>query len=215
MSFQQDTPVSLLDRVRRGDQVAWNEFSVQCSTMLRQWCLKWGLQTADADDLIQDTLLIVYVRIAEFRRRGAGSFRSWIRTIAWRCWCDVVARVERSMRAEVAVRFRESMEARCSLEEEFQKLFENQILQQAMQIVKRRVNASTWEAFRLTALENVGGEMAAEISGLQINAVYAARYRVQRLITAEMQQLLADDPSGDSPSFERQAPGAGRSDDEL
>jgi hypothetical protein len=41
----------------------------------------------------------------------------------------------------------------------------------------------------------VGGEMAAEISGLQVNAVYAARYRVQRLITAEMRQLLEKDPA--------------------
>jgi RNA polymerase sigma-70 factor (ECF subfamily) len=195
MSLRLETPVSLLDRVRRGDQIAWNEFSAQCSSMLRQWCLRWGLQTADADDLIQDTLLIVFSRIAEFRRRGAGSFRSWIRTIAWRCWCDAVARVERSMRMEVAVRFRDSLEARTSLEQEFQKLFENQILQQAMEIVKHRVQSSTWDAFRLTALENVGGEMAAEISGLQVNAVYAARYRVQRLITAEMRQLLEKDPS--------------------
>lgn len=194
MSFQLNTPVSLLDRVRRGDQIAWNEFSTKCSAMLRQWCLKWGLQTADADDLIQDTLLIVFSRIAEFRRRGAGSFRSWIRTIAWRCWCDAVARVERSTRAEVAIRFHESLEARTSLEEEFRKLFENQILEQAMEIVKRRVQASTWDAFRLTALENVGGEIAAEISGLQINAVYAARYRVQRLISAEMRHLLEKDP---------------------
>lgn len=197
MSFQLNTPVSLLDRVRRGDQVAWNEFSAQCSSMLRQWCLKWGLQTADADDLIQDTLLIVFSRVAEFRRRGAGSFRSWIRTIAWRCWCDAVARVERSMRSEIAVRFCESLEARTSLEEEFRKLFENQILEQAMEIVKRRVQASTWDAFRLTALENAGGEIAAEISGLQINAVYAARYRVQRLISAEMRHLLENDPSFD------------------
>jgi RNA polymerase sigma-70 factor (ECF subfamily) len=195
MSLRLETPVSLLDRVRRGDQIAWNEFSAQCSSMLRQWCLRWGLQTADADDLIQDTLLIVFSRIAEFRRRGAGSFRSWIRTIAWRCWCDAVARVERSMRMEVAVRFRDSLEARTSLEQEFQKLFENQILQQAMEIVKHRVQSSTWDAFRLTALENVGGEMAAEISGLQVNAVYAARYRVQRLITAEMRQLLEKDPA--------------------
>ncbi len=195
MGFQVETPVSLLDRVRRGDTIAWAEFSSQYSAMLRSWCLHWGLQSADADDLIQDTLLIVFRRIAEFRRRGAGSFRSWIRTIAWRCWCDAVARVERSMRAEVALRFRESLEARASLEEEFQKLFENQILEQAMAIVKQRVQPSSWDAFRLTALENLGGEMAAEISGMQINAVYAARYRVQRLITAQMRQLLDDDSS--------------------
>jgi RNA polymerase sigma-70 factor (ECF subfamily) len=195
MSSRLETPTSLLDRVRRGDAIAWSEFSAQYSAMLRGWCLQWGLQSADADDLVQDTLLIVFRRIAEFRRRGTGSFRSWIRTIAWRCWCDAVARVERSMRAEVALRFRESLEARTSLEEEFQKLFENQILEQAMAMVKQRVQPSSWDAFRLTALENLGGEMAAEISGMQINAVYAARYRVQRLITVQMRQLLEDDSS--------------------
>jgi hypothetical protein len=66
-----------------------------------------------------------------------------------------------------------------------------------MAMVKQRVQSSTWDAFRLTALENLGGEMAAEISGMQINAVYAARYRVQRLITAQMRQLLDDDSSHD------------------
>ncbi|MFM7036713.1 MAG: hypothetical protein ACKO2L_03235 [Planctomycetaceae bacterium] len=101
------------------------------------------------------------------------------------------------MRPEIAVRFHESLEARTSLEEEFRKLFEHQILEQAMDIVKSRVQASMWDAFRITALENAGGEIAAEICGLQINAVYAARYRVQRLITAEMRQLLEKDPSLD------------------
>lgn len=183
-----ETSLSLLERVRRGDEDAWAEFSVQCVSMLRHWCGKWGMQDADLDDLIQDTLLIVLGRIGEFRRRGTGSFRSWMRTIAWHCWCDVVSRAERSARPEVVERLKESLLARQALEEEFDMLLETQMLEHAMTVVRQRVQASSWDAFRLMALEGLTGDAVAELTGLSLNAVHSARYRVQRQISAEIKR---------------------------
>lgn len=188
MSSTVETSLSLLERVRRGDEAAWTEFSVQCVSLLRHWCTRWGMQHADVDDLIQDTLLIVLGRVGEFRRRGTGSFRSWIRTIAWRCWCDAVHRAERSMRPEVLARLKESLLARQALEQEFDLLLEAQMLEHAMTVVRQRVHGSTWDAFRLMALDNLTGEVAAERTGLKLNAVHAARYRVQRLISKEIRR---------------------------
>lgn len=188
MNSTVETSLSLLERVRRGDEAAWTEFSVQCGSMLRHWCRRWGMQDADVDDLIQETLLIVLGRVGEFRRRGTGSFRSWIRTIAWRCWCDAVQRAERSMRPEVLVRLRESLLARQALEQEFDSLLETQMLEHALTVVRQRVKGSTWDAFRLMALDNLTGEATAELTGLKLNAVHAARYRVQRLISKELRR---------------------------
>lgn len=188
MNSTVETSISLLARVRRGDEDAWAEFSVQCVSMLRHWCRKWGMQDADVDDLIQDTLLIVLGRIGDFRRRGTGSFRSWIRTIAWRCWCDAVSRAERSMRPEVLARLKESLLARQDLEEEFDMLLETQMMEHAMTVVRQHVHASSWRAFHLMALENLTGVAAAELTGLSLNAVHAARYRVQRLISVEIRR---------------------------
>src|SRR5258708_908064 len=40
-----------------------------------------GVSTADADDLVQEVLLVVFREIAGFDRRRTGAFRSWLRTI--------------------------------------------------------------------------------------------------------------------------------------
>ncbi len=92
MTMLSDTSLTLLERVKRGEVAAWSEFCGHCATVLRRWSGRMGLQAADVDDLIQDTLLIVIGRIRLFQRRGTGSFRAWLRVIAWRCWCDAVAR---------------------------------------------------------------------------------------------------------------------------
>lgn len=189
MHSWQKTPLSLLDRVQRGDRQAWSDFSDRCLHILTGWCQRWGLQRADADDLIQDTLLIVLARIRDFQHRGTGSFRSWIRTIAWRCWCDAVEKAARSNRPDVLERISQSPEARQTLEAEFDRLFQLELLEQAMATVKLRVSSSTWEAFRLTALEENSADVASRHTGLNHNAVYAARTRVQRMISEEYRRL--------------------------
>ncbi len=191
MHSWQTTPLSLLDRVQRGDIEAWTKFSGCLLEMLGRWCRRWGLQRADADDLIQDTLLIVFSRIGSFQHRGDGSFRSWIRTIAWRCWCDAVARASRGSRPEVLERITQSPEARQTLEDEFDKLLQLQLLEEAMVVVQQKVKNSTWEAFRLTAIEGHSADLVSQYIGLNQNAVYAARIRVQRLVTDEFKRLVA------------------------
>jgi RNA polymerase sigma-70 factor (ECF subfamily) len=193
MTTLSDTSLSLLERVKRGDGTAWSEFFRRCESMLRRWSGKMGLQAADADDLVQDTLLIVIGRIRFFQRRGTGSFRAWLRVISWRCWCDAVARIERTTRPQVLEQLKNLAQARISLEQELDRLFEQQLLEQAFETVKARAQENTWEAFRLMVLEGQRGEVVAAKTGMQLNAVYTARCRIQRMVTAEMQRLVEAD----------------------
>lgn len=193
MTMLSDTSLTLLERVKRGEVAAWSEFCGHCATVLRRWSGRMGLQAADVDDLIQDTLLIVIGRIRLFQRRGTGSFRAWLRVIAWRCWCDAVARAQRSNRPEVIEHLRNSVEARISLEEELDRLFEQQLLEQALASVRARVQEHTWEAFRLMVLEGRRGEEVVQITGMQLSAVYTARCRIQKMVTDELQRLAEFD----------------------
>jgi RNA polymerase sigma-70 factor (ECF subfamily) len=197
MQVCDETPIGLIVRVQSGDETAWADFAARCSDILKLWCVRWGLQQADADDIGQDTLLLILANIHEFRRRGTGSFRSWVRTIAWRCWCDAIAKTERSLSPERINLFQRPAEARQSLEEHFDQLFLHQLLEQAMATVRCRVQEATWEAFRLTALEGLRAETVAAITGLQVSAVYSARCRVQRLITGEFRRLSNNCPEID------------------
>jgi RNA polymerase sigma-70 factor (ECF subfamily) len=181
-----ETPLSLLDRVRIGDAVAWSEFFHRYLRMLRSWCHKWGLQATDADDLIQDTLLIVMTKVCDFRHRGKGSFRSWIRTIARHCLCEVLSRAARKRPAESLEALWETPAAKQSLEDELDRIFELQLLEQAMTNVQSRVQPGTWAAFQMMAIESLPAKQVAEKLGLRVTAVYASRARVQRLIAEEL-----------------------------
>jgi RNA polymerase sigma-70 factor (ECF subfamily) len=55
--------------------------------------------------------------------------------------------------------------------------------------VRLRVAPSTWEAFRLTAVEGLSGQEATRRTGLPVGQVYVARQRVEKLLRQEVQKL--------------------------
>jgi RNA polymerase sigma-70 factor (ECF subfamily) len=55
-----------------------------------------------------------------------------------------------------------------------------------MQRARQRVEPQTWEAFRLTALEDQSGADVAERLGMKITAVFKARSRVQQMLKDEL-----------------------------
>jgi RNA polymerase sigma-70 factor (ECF subfamily) len=187
-----DTPLSLLDRVKLGDAVAWAEFFRRYLWMLRHWSHRWGLQSTDADDLIQDTLLVVMTKVSDFRHRGAGSFRSWIRTIARHCLCEALSRAARKRPAESLETLWETPAAKQSLEDELDRLFEMQLLEQAMKEAQSRVQPATWAAFQMLAIESLPAKVVSEKLGVRVAAVYASRARVQRLIAEALSRFSED-----------------------
>src|SRR5215813_6156568 len=48
-----DTSPTLIERVQTSpaDREAWEEFVRRYQPMIRAWCVKWGLQASDADDV--------------------------------------------------------------------------------------------------------------------------------------------------------------------
>ena len=184
-----DTPLSLLERIQQGDAVAWSEFHARCLQLLKAWGIRWGLQAADADDLIQDTLVVVMSRIRDFRRRSTGSFRLWMRTIAWHCLCDAMSMTRRQQLSTTLDHIRNAPDARQNLEEDLDRLFQMQILEEALQRVRLKVQQSTWVAFQLTAVEGQSVQTVAQQLQTSVEAVYASRARVQRFLTIEIRRL--------------------------
>ena len=81
------------------------------------------------------------------------------------------------------------MQARISIEEELDRLFEQQLLEQAFARVRARDQQHTWKAFRLLVLEGLRGEDVAQTTGMQLGSVYTARCRIQKMVTEELQRL--------------------------
>ena len=191
---ESQTSPTLLGRLRRdpADQVAWGEFVDRYGRKIYAWCRQWHLQDADAQDVTQMVLVRLAQRLATFTYDASRSFRGWLRTLTQHAWSDFLKKRERAGRGsgdrQVEVLL-ESLEACDSLLAALEEPFDRELLEEAMARVRLRVTPQSWEAFRLTALEELSGAEAARRLGMQVAAVFKAKSRVQRLLQEEVADL--------------------------
>src|SRR5438094_6344454 len=70
------TSLSLLARVKARQEAAWERLVALYGPLVYSWCLRAGLQPADAADVGQDVFTAVLRNIASFRRdRPGDTFR--------------------------------------------------------------------------------------------------------------------------------------------
>jgi RNA polymerase sigma factor (sigma-70 family) len=208
-----DTSLGLLARVQAGDTDAWETFSVRCRDVLVRWCQWKQVQPADAEDIYQNSMLVVVRKIRAFRHNGRGSFRAWLRAIAWRCWCDAAVGSPAEPLNELRQKFLLAQDDIAELEEEYERVRQAELMAEAMLLVRPRVRPKTWEAFCLTVLQNQSGNEVAAALHIPVYAVHSAKARVQRLISIEVRRLQhrpsrADMHSADEkPEFDEEAEG--------
>jgi RNA polymerase sigma-70 factor (ECF subfamily) len=171
---------------------AWSNFVNRYGPTVFQWCRQHGLQAADAEDVTQEVLgkFAKAARTFSYDRAKAG-FRAWLRTVTKHALYDLVAdyRQDRARGAARAADIFESLQAARDLEQNLEAEFRRELLDQAMQLVRERVEPKTWRAFELLATEGQPGKDVAQQLELSIAAAYMAKSRVQRMITEEVRRL--------------------------
>ncbi len=192
LSEANETSVGMLGRVQCGDGRAWSDFSRLCQQTILSWCRWKNIAASDADDLVQDSLVVVIAKIGDFRRTGKGSLRAWLRAIAWRCRSNAVGKSADIVDLRfLRDKFREATEDIELLEQEFERLQQLSHLERCMAVVRSRVEQTTWLAFQMQALEERGGAEVASSLGISVDAVHSAKARVLRLIGVEMRRMKA------------------------
>src|SRR5215475_237413 len=80
------TRKSLLSRLKKwDDQESWQEFFNTYSKLLYRVAVKAGLSDAEAQDVVQETIIVVARKIPDFKYDPAlGSFKSWLLLITRR-----------------------------------------------------------------------------------------------------------------------------------
>jgi RNA polymerase sigma factor (sigma-70 family) len=188
------TRISILMALRAdpGDQSAWSAFVDRYGPQIHAWCLRWRLQDADAQDVTQNVLLKLVRHLPEFAYDPSRSFRGWLRTLTAHSWSDFIRDQVRGVRgaADSVVADRlDTVQARVDLVRHLEETYDRELLELAMAEVRERVEAHTWEAFRLTAIEGVAALDVAAFLGIAVATVYRARHVVQerlRKAVAEM-----------------------------
>lgn len=193
-SQQSHTSVTLLERLARSgaeDADAWRTFVARYGRRIYVWCLRWGLQATDAEDVTQIVLMRLAVRMKEFHYDSSRSFRAWLKTVTHHAWRDFVDHRSHELDrlgCDSANRL-ETVGARDDLMSSLEEQFDLERFEQAKQIVRLRVAPHNWNAFSLTKLEGVPAVEVARRLDMKIARVYSACATVQRLLTEECQRL--------------------------
>jgi RNA polymerase sigma-70 factor (ECF subfamily) len=200
------THPSLLLRIRdAGDRQAWSEFVEVYAPLVYSFARKHWLQDADAADLTQEVLHAVSAAIGRLDydpRRG--SFRGWLFTIVRRRLHNALARQRRECRGSGTSSAQIDLEAVPAPEHQralWEQQYEDRLFTFAAAQVRSEVQDSTWQAFRLTAVEGKSGKETAAALGMTAAAVYLAKRRVLARLKEEVQRLQGDvdEPSREVP----------------
>jgi len=193
---------SLLTRLKNADdQQGWQRFFDTYAGVIHALAVRSGLNAAEADDALQETLLSVAREMPGFRYDPAkGSFKSWLFQISRRRIADQFRRRARQRRdGDDADDFIQN--APDPNTEGLDRLWEEEWRQNqlhlAIERVKQKVAARQWQMFDLVALQNRPMQAVCELLGVNRAQVYMARMRVGRLLKAEVQALGADGPAGE------------------
>lgn len=190
--LEDQTNPTLISRLRRmpNDPEAWQQFIDRYGPRILAWCRHWGLQSADASDVMQSVLLKLVGAMQTFEYDPSRSFRAWLKTLTQHAWLDTVRSVRGNVLAgEAATARLDSIEARDDLVQELQQTYERELLELAMQRVRLQVLPRTWEAFQRTVLEGQPpAQVAAALQTTLVN-VYKSRSNVQKRLADEVKHL--------------------------
>jgi len=182
------TSVTLLERVKaRSDADAWERLVALITPLLRDWARWLGADEEDAEDLVQEVMAVLVVKLPEFSYDRDKSFRGWLRTIAtniWRGW----------QRRRGAIALEDAgLEDRAGddpAEEFWEQEFRERLVGLALKIMRRDFEPTTWKAcWESVAMGRAAAEVAAEL-GISRGAVYVATSRVLKRLRAELAEMM-------------------------
>jgi RNA polymerase sigma-70 factor (ECF subfamily) len=186
------TRYSLLSRLQdREDNESWKEFFDTYWRLIYSVARKAGLTEVEAQEAVQETVISVAKDIEKFKRdRRLGSFKGWLRNITrWRIAdqlrkrTGLVGESNRATAEETPEIPDEKLEARW--EEEWQ----SNLLQAAMERVKKRVREEHYQMFELQVVREWPVRRVAETLGVSAARVYLAKHRVSAMIKKEARAL--------------------------
>jgi RNA polymerase sigma-70 factor, ECF subfamily len=197
-SVWMQTRVSLIQRLR-GETPAqedWQDFYKMYWRPVYTFARRFGISGSDAEDLVQEVMITLLRNLPSFGYdRAKGRFLSWVKSITRNKVIDwhrrQKARVEgRLQRAEPGGDGEDVIEkiaapGAASTKDAWDEEWENAVLAMALERVRGRVDADTFDVFRQYVVEGVSAEDVALGKGVSINTVYQIRKRVLAYLKEE------------------------------
>lgn len=190
---------SLLSRLRNlDDDASWRDFFNTYWKLIYRAATRAGLSDAEAQDVVQETVITVARRIQEFRYDPTrGTFKGWLlHTTRWRILDHLRKRNARppadplsDAKEDGACVENVAASASALIESVWEAEWQQNLLDAAIQRVKRHVRPKHYQAFELYALKEWPALKVAQTLGIHLAQVHLIKHRLSNLIRKEVKRL--------------------------
>jgi RNA polymerase sigma factor (sigma-70 family) len=193
---------SLVNRLKNwDDQESWKAFFSTYWKLIYSVAIKAGLTDAEAQEVVQETVVTVAKKMASFKADPAlGSFKGWLLLITKRRIVDQLRK------RPPPGRFRENKErpdetARTAtlnripdpeslqLDNRWEEEWQQNLVDAAIERVKPKVNPKQFKIFYLHVLKKFPVRQVAKTLNVNMAQVYLAKHRISKLIKKEFKYL--------------------------
>jgi RNA polymerase sigma factor (sigma-70 family) len=194
------TRQSLLSRLRDWqDQGSWKDFFDTYWKLIYGVARKAGLSDAEAQDVVQETLIAVAKKIPDFHYDPAlGSFKGWLMQLTrWRIadqfrkkqYEKHGQRFPREERLQTSTLEQQPDVSTLDLEHLWDEEWRRHLTDLALQRVKGRVRPAEYQMFFLHVLKKMPAATVAARLGAKLPKVYFAKYKISALVKREIKLL--------------------------
>jgi len=194
------TPRTLLERIKAwDDHDGWREFFDTYWGLIYGVARQTGLNDAEAQDIVQETIVAVAKNISDFHYDPSrGSFKSWLlQQTRWRVQGYFRKRqyqrdgqkFPREQPLDTATIEQQPAPNDFNLDETWDAEWERNLLEVALQNVKTRATPRQFQLFALHVLNELPARLVAERVGAKLAEVYFAKYRISNLVKKEIKRL--------------------------
>lgn len=193
------TRTSLLHRLKQWeDQESWHDFFNTYWRLIYGAAVKAGLNDAEAQDVVQDTVIAVAKKIEDFKYDPAlDSFKGWLLYLTRKRIALHYRKRERdrggaardSNEMTLAELERIPDPAGVNLEEIWNQEWETSLADAALARVKEQVNPKQFQMFNFYVLKQWPVKDVARTLEVSIAQVYLAKHRISTLVQKEVKRL--------------------------
>jgi RNA polymerase sigma-70 factor (ECF subfamily) len=190
---------SLINRLKDwGDQASWQDFFDTYWRFIYGVALKGGLTEAEAQDVVQETVITVAKKIKEFQVDPKRSFKAWLtHTTRWRIADQFRKRARAGQQikppsdhdATTATIDRVPDPASLEADMAWEQDWEQNLLEVALEKVKREVDNELFQVFYLHVVKQWPANKVAETTGAKLPHVYFVKYKLTRKVKQEIARL--------------------------
>jgi RNA polymerase sigma factor (sigma-70 family) len=196
------TRQSLLSRLKNWeDGDSWQEFFNRYWRLIYGVAIKSGLTEVEAQEVVQETIISVSKKIPAFKYDPAlGSFKGWLLHMTrWRINDQLRKRQRESgpitrpseQVGRTAVIERIPDPAASCLDTVWDQEWQNNLLEMAVEKVKRQVKPKQYQIFDLYVVKKWPMDKIVSTLGVNMGQIYLAKHRISALIKKEVKSLEA------------------------